>query len=135
MSRDRGVGVAVRHRLLRIDGVAGLTVGVFVLLAIDWLPGPLGLPRALLLFTGVANLLYGVFSTWLTSRDPRPMPLIVGLVAANTVWAVVCVLLAAWCWNSATWLGLTHLWLEGAFVGGLACAEWRNRMLLTRRSA
>jgi hypothetical protein len=118
------------RRLLWIDGLAGLFVGVAVLILSNWLSRLYGLPQGLLLFTAAANLIYGIYSTTLANRRTRPLVLIKLLVIANLAWSVVCLILASTHYDSATFLGLAHLLLEGAFVAFLASVEWRLRKQL-----
>ena len=115
------------RRLLWVDCTAGAVVGVAVLLTHGWLSEWFGLPRALLRFTGAANLAYGAYSFSLAVRSERPRALILLLIGANVLWAVLCVRWATVYGESATWLGLAHLLLEALFVGGLGVAEWRCR--------
>lgn len=89
-----------------------------------------GLPRGLLLFTGVVNLLYGSYSFSLAIRPHRPERLIKLLVIANLAWVPVCFSLAVVHSATATPFGYTHLVGEGVFVGLLAMLEWQNRSLL-----
>lgn len=51
----------IRH-LRRLDGIAGLTAGLFVLSLSHWLANLYALPIQLLIFNGIANLLYGTYS-------------------------------------------------------------------------
>ena len=118
--------------LLWIDGGAGFSVGVAVLLLQPWLVDWYGLPEAVLTFVGMANLLYGCYSLSLAVRPTRPLGMIVLLAAANLAWAPVCVTLIINWQKTASWLGLAHLAGEGAFVALLACLEWRWRRELAR---
>lgn len=97
--------------------------------------GPLsefeGLPRGVLLFTGVMNLIYGSYSFSLAVRRHRPAKLFTSLVVANFAWVPVCFGLAIVFADSVTPFGLLHLGGEGVFVGLLALLEWKNRELLT----
>ena len=120
----------LRHRLLWIDGLAGLGAGLVILLASGWLSGWYGLPTKLLLFTGAVNLAYGSYSLPLARRRLRPLGMIVFLAAANLFWTLVCFGLAFHHRHDASIFGLVHLIGEGVFVGGLALAEWRFRHLL-----
>lgn len=122
--------MSLRHRLLWIDGLAGLGAGVVIVLASGWLSGWYGLPTKLLLFTGVVNLAYASYSLPLARRTRRPAGLNRLLVAANLFWAVVCFALAIHYREVASVLGLVHLLGEGVFVGGLAGLEWCFRDLL-----
>ena len=110
-----------------MDCTAGALVGVTVLALSGWLSHLEGLPRAVLLFTGVVNLLYAAYSFSLAVRAERPMPLIKLLVAANLAWVPVCLGLAAAFAGSATPFGFIHLVGEALFVGGLGLLEWRHR--------
>ena len=120
----------LRARLLWFDGSAGLVVGAAMVLLRGWLAELYGLPQDLLLFMGVVNLLYGLNSSSLAARSLRPQKLIVVLVVANLMWALVCLVLAVSYGADASVLGLLHLLVEGVFVGGLGCLEWRWRGLL-----
>ena len=121
----------LRH-LLWIDSGAGLGAGVVVLALSGWLSEVYGLPRALLLGMGAANLAYGTYSGTLARRARRPRGLLLLLVVANGAWAVLCVVLAVRLAHSASAFGLAHLAGEGLFVGGLAALEWRERERLQR---
>ncbi|MEM6327110.1 MAG: hypothetical protein AAF791_08330 [Bacteroidota bacterium] len=115
------------RRLLWIDCTAGAVVGVAVLTLSGWLADVYGLPRGLLLVTGVANLAYASYSFSLARRRERPMAGLTLLAAANMAWAVPCL---AWAWiygPDATWLGLGHLLTEAVVVGGLGAVEWTQR--------
>ena len=121
----------MRH-LLWLDCSAGAIVGALVLPLAGWLSRLEGLPREVLLFTGVANLLYAALSFSLAVRRVRPMRLLTLLVVANLVWVPVCVGLAVFFGGQATPFGFAHLLGEVCFVGGLAVLEWIHRhQLLT----
>jgi len=124
------VAKRILSNLLWLDCGAAALVGTGVLL----LSGPLstleGLPRELLLFTGVINLIYGSYSFSLAVRSERPARLIKLLVLANLAWVPVCFALAVAFADDATPFGFAHLIGEGIFVGLLAIVEWRNRELL-----
>lgn len=62
---------AVRH-LLWVDCAAAATAGALVLLLGPWLIEVYRLPRGLLLFIGVTNLLYASYSFTLALRGKRP---------------------------------------------------------------
>ncbi len=119
-----------RYRLLRIDSLGGLSVGLVMLLLSNWLASWYGLSRGFIIFIALANIAYGCYSFSLLIRVKRPLSLIVLLVIANLGWAALCVLWTAIFAQTATPLGIIHLLAEAVFVGGLACLEWRNRDLL-----
>jgi hypothetical protein len=115
------------RNLLWADCVAGALAGAAMLVLGGWLSELYGLPRALLLLMGAANLLYASCSFSLAARTRRSANLILLLVLANLAWAAVCAALAVVFRDSATLLGTAALIVEAVFVGGLACLEWRWR--------
>ena len=115
------------RKLLWLDCTAGGAVGLAVLALSGWLSDVYGLPRSVLLFTGLANGLYASYSFTLARRDRAPRRLVAALVVANALWVPVCVALAVRFAGEATAFGLAHLIGEGLFVGGLAWQEWRQR--------
>lgn len=123
---------AVAKHLLWIDCTAAALAGGAVLLLWPWLARLYGLTPDWLVFIAIANLAYGSYSFSLALRRRRPLTLIILLVVANGAWALACVAMAVHFAGSATWLGLGHLVLEAAFVGGLAAREWRWRLQLAQ---
>lgn len=122
----------ILRKLLWVDCTAGAIVGGVVIAFSGWLSRLEGLPRDVLLFTGVVNLLYACYSFSLAVRTERKMSLIKLLIFANLAWVPVCVGLAIYFRVQATPLGLAHLLGEAIFVGGLAMLEWKQRdQLLT----
>lgn len=117
----------IAEKLLWIDCLAGGVVGLFVLTFSGWLSELYGLPRQVLLFTGVANLVYASFSFSLAIRKERLLTWLYLLIVANAAWVPVCFGLATTFLSSATAFGLIHLIGEGVFVGGLAALEWTFR--------
>ena len=122
----------ILRRLLWVDCTAGALVGVVVIAFSDGLSRLEGLPREVLLFTGVVNVLYACYSFSLAVRAERTMPLIKLLVFANLAWVPVCLGLALFFREQATLFGFAHLVGEAIFVGGLAVLEWNQRDQLLR---
>ncbi|RZJ03327.1 MAG: hypothetical protein EOP39_21720, partial [Rubrivivax sp.] len=92
---------SIFRRLLWVDACAAAMAGTLVL-AVElsfenWLSSLYRLPHALLIFIGVANLLYACFSSSLAMRNSRTLPWVEALVAANLVWAAACIAMA-WGW-------------------------------------
>lgn len=121
LSRGRAV--------LRVDALAGLVVGVVVLLLHNTLALLYDFPSGLVLAVGAANVLYGGYSGTLLLRL-RTGKAVSGravdfLVLANAGWALVCLGLVVSFARQATPLGVVVLALEGLFVGGLAIVERR----------
>ncbi len=123
------------RRLLWIDCTAGAVAAVAMFVLSPWLSRLYGLPRAVLLFMGAANLLYASCSFSLARRAERPMSLIKLLVYANATWVLVCFGLAVRFREQATGFGLAHLIGEALFVGGLAALEWNQRHQLANATA
>jgi hypothetical protein len=113
--------------LLWIDCIAGALAGVLVLLFNEWLSRLYSLPREILYFMGLINLLYATYSFSLAKRRARPKALIILLAAANGAWTLVCLGLATHFFETATLLGIGLLVGEAIFVGGLASLEWKWR--------
>ncbi|MEM9996989.1 MAG: hypothetical protein AAF809_04755 [Bacteroidota bacterium] len=119
-----------RRNLLWIDCTGALLAGVLVLLLSGWLADLHGLPRSVLVFTGVMNLAYGAFSFSLARRAVRPKPLLSLLAGANMAWPLVCIALVVAHRATIGPTGLLHLLGEAVYVGGLGVVEWRSRDLL-----
>ncbi len=93
----------------------------------EWLSGLYSLPVEFIVGLGVVNLMYGAFSFSLAVRRKRPLGLIVLLVVANGGWTVICLLAAVMLMTKASAFGVTHLVIEGLYVGWLARVEWSQR--------
>lgn len=115
-----------------MDCTAGALAGVTVIAFSGWLSRVGGLPREVLLFTGIVNLIYASYSFSLAVQAERSIRQIKRLVFANLAWVPVCLGLAATFSGSTAPLGFAHLVGEAFFVGGLAVLEWRHRDLLLR---
>ena len=122
----------ILRRLLWVDCSAGALVGMVVIAFSPWLSSLEGLPREVLLFTGVVNVLYACYSFSLAVRAERTMTMIKLLVFANLAWVPVCLGLAVYFRDQATPFGFVHLVGEALFVGGLAVLEWNQREQLLR---
>ncbi len=101
-----------------------------MLLLVDWLATLYGMPTDLLVFIGVANMLYASYSLSLAIRRTRTPLMLNTLIVANGVWALVCIGLAVRWAGTASLFGMAHLLAEALFVGGLASLEWKWRGLL-----
>lgn len=116
--------------LLWMDCIAGALAGVAMLLLLDWLAALYGMPRELLVFIGVANVLYASYSFSLAIRRIRTPRVLNALIVANSLWALVCIGLAVQWAGTATLFGMAHLLAEALFVSRLASLEWKWRGLL-----
>ena len=115
------------RKLLWVDCIAAGLAGVILLMLSGWLSNVYALPRGLLVFNGVVNLLYASYSFTLARQTRRSRYLIYLLVFANLTWSAACVAMAWVFSGTATLFGLGHLVGEAIFVGGLAMLEWSQR--------
>lgn len=124
---DLSLLMRIIRSLLWIDCMAGALVGVLVLSFSEWLSRLYSLPLGILYFMGVINLIYATYSYSLAKRRARSKALIILLAAANGIWTFVCLGLATYFFEAATFLGIGLLVGEAIFVGSLASLEWRWR--------
>lgn len=90
-----------------------------------------GLPLNVVLATGSANLIYGSYSLFVTTRKNRSLKLVKILAAANMFWLVVCVGILIAYWNQISVLGVLHVAGEGIYVSALGLVEWKMKESLT----
>lgn len=97
------------------------------MLALAGMLAPLfGLPRVVVVFVGLVNLAYGVFSFSLALQPSPARGRVRSLVTANLLWAGVCVVMAIYFAGPGSWLGASYMFAEGVFVGLLATLEART---------
>jgi hypothetical protein len=115
----------IARRILWVDSLGGLSVGVLGLALRQMLATWYGLPLAVFTAMGVANVFYGCCSLALAARLAwRRRPAVLALALANVAWAVVCGVLIWRFGAQVTALGRAVLVLEGLYVGGLGMVEW-----------
>lgn len=120
-------------KLLWVDCIGGGVVGVLVLVLARWLSDWYRLPYDFVIMMGIVNLAYGSYSFTLAMLSKRPMPLIRLLVFTNLLWMVLCLRWAVIFYGTASILGMAQLIIEGLYVGGLGCVEWRFREQLREK--
>jgi len=118
------------RKLIRFDGLAALASGCAVLLVREWIVGWSGLPASTLATMAGISLGYAAYSVSLSLKAVIPAIGVKALIAANLVWAAVCVGVLAF--HSATLLGYAYLSIEALFVLILA---WLERTELSRLPA
>ena len=119
-------------RVLWADAASCVASGALQLAALDALPELMGLPRALLLYSGVFLVTYGAVLAWIASRADVPRRL-VGLCALGNVgWAVGCAAAIAVLRPSA-W-GVAWIAAQAACVLVLAALQWTGLRGLQRPS-
>ena len=120
-----------KRKILWVDCVGGLAVGVIVLLGCRLISRLDSLPLWVIIGFGIANLVYGAYSLWLTTRKPRPLILLKVLALANMAWLAVCVAIVATHWQEISLFGVCHKLGEGIYVAGLGMVEWKWRHQLS----
>ena len=128
--RYRQVMHGKKPKILWLDCIGGLVVGTVVLIFASLLSDWEGLPKTTVQFMAIANLAYGSYSFYVTTRRQRPLSLVTILSVANIVWLPVCIVIVALFANQITGLGMLHLLGEGLYVAGLGVVEWRMRETL-----
>lgn len=118
-------------KILWIDCIGGMTAGIVVTLFHAWFSDFYGLPVMFIVFVGVMNFAYGMFSFSLAIREIRPFWLFCILVIGNILWGILCVVWVFKYLNTASIFGLAHLILEAVFVAGLGVFEWLYRSNLS----
>jgi len=116
-----------KQKILWVDCIGGLVVGVIVIFACRLISRLDSLPLWIIVSFGIANLVYGSCSLFVTTRKPRPMRLIKILAIANMVWLVICIAIVASHWQQVSLFGVFHKLGEGAYVAILGVIEWKWR--------
>lgn len=128
--RLANMNVINRQNVLWIDCLGGLLVGVLVLLFSNLISEWDSLPLGIIRFVGFANLVYGSYSLWVTTRVPRKVIFVKILAIANMAWLLVCIMIIAMHWNDISLFGVSHKLAEGIYVASLGVIEWRWRKSL-----
>ncbi len=115
---------ALLRKALRADAVLSGVTGLLLLLAASPLAGPLGLPVALLRWSGVILIPFAAFVAFLATRTRLQRPLVFAVVACNALWALDSVLLLFTGWIEPTLLGEVFVGLQAAVVAILAELEF-----------
>lgn len=134
MNLDLRLSTTALRRVLALDALSGLAIGVLHLTAGDVLARWLGLPFTVITVMGWAIFLFVALSAWL-ARQPVPArgPLML-LIVGNLVWAAECLWLAFGSTHPVTPLGQAYLVVQAVAVLGLADLEflgWRGTGLRT----
>ena len=120
--------------ILHFDGSAGLIMGILLLGFVQWFSDIYSMPKNIILFLALANILYGIYALLLALRSERSTASVVTLSFANGLWAFVCSTLIVLHFHMASFIGIAFLIGEALFVAFLATYEWKNRFLLSESS-
>lgn len=109
----------LRH-VLRADALSCLACGLLQVVFTGTMAQLLGLPQALLAYTGEFLLVYAAVVAFISTREPLPRPLVWGLVAGNLAWALGCVLLLLSGRVAPSLLGTAYVVVQALTVAVLA---------------
>jgi len=112
------------RRVLAVDAASCLGMGAICAAGAGMLAGPLGLPRMLLLASGLVLLLCAAVIGWLALRREAPRALVLAVIAGNAAWVAGSLLLLASPFVAPTTLGALFLLAQAAAVAVLAELEW-----------
>ncbi|GAB57973.1 hypothetical protein [Rheinheimera nanhaiensis] len=121
-----------KFNILHLDGSAGFTVGILLLLFPNWFGDLYKLPISIILLLATANVCYGVYALWLAFSKQRTSASVALLAVANAAWFPVCIAIVLIYAQTASVVGLTFISLEALFVAFLSFYEWNNRHLLAK---
>lgn len=108
------------RNVLRADALSCVASGLLQVAFPSQMAQLLGLPQALLAYTGEFLLVYAAVVAFISTRVPLPRPLIWLLVAGNLGWAVGCVLLLISDSVAPSMLGTAYVLVQAVTVGVLA---------------
>ncbi|HSV52549.1 MAG TPA: hypothetical protein VLJ57_10550 [Burkholderiaceae bacterium] len=112
------------RNVIRADAASGLASSLLHLMLAGYLSDLLGLPRALLVGSGLLLLGYVALAAFISTCDPMPRPLVWTLVAGNAAWALACLLLLSSAALAPTLLGKIYIVVQALAVAVLAELEW-----------
>lgn len=113
--------------ILHIDGIAGLSVGIILLIFHDWISITYNIPILIVFVFSAANVGYGIYASSLAFSQTRKVFSIALLAVANLLWGVVCLSVVLFYSKTLSLFGIVFICLEGVFVSTLAIYEWHNK--------
>lgn len=108
------------RNVLRADALSCVACGVLQVVFTGQMAQLLGLPEALLAYTGEFLLVYAAVVAFVSTRDPLPRPLVWVLMAGNLGWAIACVLLLVSGRLAPSMLGTAYVVAQALTVAVLA---------------
>ena len=118
-------------KLLWLDCLGGISVGGIVLAISKLLSRWQNVPVNVVIAMGIANLLYGSFSLYVTTRKPRRLKQVRTLAVANMFWLIVCLFITIAYRKDLSMIGWLLILGEGVYVAGLGFTQWRWQRELT----
>ena len=108
------------RNVLRADALSCVACGVLQVVFTGQMAQLLGLPEALLAYTGEFLLVYAAAVAFVSTRDPLPRPLVWVLLAGNLGWAIACALLLVSGRVAPSMLGMAYVVAQALTVAVLA---------------
>lgn len=108
------------RNVLRADALSCVACGVLQVVFTGQMAQLLGLPGALLAYTGGFLLVYAAVVAFVSTRDPLPRALVWVLVAGNLGWAIACGLLLVSGRVAPSMLGTAYVVVQALTVAALA---------------
>lgn len=108
------------RNVLRADALSCVACGVLQVVFTGQMAQLLGLPEALLAYTGEFLLVYAAVVAFVSTRDPLPRALVWVLVAGNLGWAIACALLLVSGRLAPSMLGTAYVVAQALTVAVLA---------------
>jgi uncharacterized membrane protein YdcZ (DUF606 family) len=108
------------RNVLRADALSCVACGVLQVVFTGQMAQLLGLPEALLAYTGEFLLVYAAVVAFVSMRDPLPRPLVWVLLAGNLGWAIACALLLVSSLVAPSMLGTAYVVAQALTVAVLA---------------
>jgi hypothetical protein len=112
------------RRVLWLDAATCVATGALQLLLPGVLAGLLGLPESLLLGSGWLLLAFAGSIVFIATRPFVPSALVWGLMAANLLWVVGCLVLLLGSAVTPTGLGQAFVAIQAVTVGLLVELQW-----------
>lgn len=108
------------RNVLRADALSCVACGVLQVVFTGQMAQLLGLPGALLAYTGEFLLVYAAVVAFVSTRDPLPRAPVWVLVAGNLGWAIACALLLVSGRVAPSMLGTAYVVAQALTVAVLA---------------
>ncbi|WP_333969839.1 hypothetical protein [Alteromonas mediterranea] len=120
--------------ILHVDGIAGTSAGLLLLLFHNIASDFYQLPQGLILFLAGANACYGIYALRLSLIRNSSLNEVAALAIANFLWAITCVGVLLTYYEQASVFALLFISAECIFVAILGLCEWRYKFLLVSSS-
>lgn len=112
------------HRVLKLQAVTEVVVGIATLAGAGWLAAVLQLPQVLLLSLGGLGLLFGVRIYQTVTRSPLQANAVWSIIGSNAIFAIVCAIALVGGWFDTNALGTAFIIANAIFSAALAEVEF-----------